>query len=314
MSNIPIALFVYKRLWHTQQTIRSLQENALAAQSDLYIFSDAPRDEAAEKEVSQVRAWIKTISGFRQCHLILREKNLGLANSIIQGVSSILSISNNIIVLEDDLVLSPFFLEYMHQGLALYQDDPQVASIHGYALPIKQTMPETYFLRGADCWGWATWKRAWDKFEADGSVLLKQLKAQKLNKEFNFQGTQANTQMLQDQITGKNNSWAIRWHASAFLHNMMTLYPGRSLVRNIGMDNSGEHCGFSKEWDTELTKQPIAIHPLLVTQSALAYDAYVMHYKSLKRSWMDKIKGRVRRLLRLNAGHATKRQVIAEKL
>lgn len=113
-------------------------------------------------------------------------------------------------------------------------------------------MPETFFLRGADCWGWATWKRGWNLFNANGLQLLQQLQEKKLEKEFDLDGCYDYTKMLQDQIDGKNNSWAIRWRASAFLADKLTLYPSKSLVHNIGFDNSGTHCGFSDNYDQEI--------------------------------------------------------------
>ena len=143
--------------------------------------------------------------------------------------------------MEDDLVTSPHFLQYMNESLDLYQQEERVISIHAYMYPVKEELPETFFLRGADCWGWATWKRSWQLFESDGAKLLEQLNSQNLTREFNFNGSYPYVRMLKDQIKRRNNSWAIRWYASAFLANRLTLYPGASLVQNIGHDGSGVH-------------------------------------------------------------------------
>lgn len=278
--NAPLALFVYKRLWHAQKTVESLQKNVLARHSDLYIFSDGPRH-GDQEAVGAVRAWIRQIVGFNKVHIIERPQNLGLADSIIEGVTQLVSQFGKVIVIEDDLVVSPFFLNYMNDGLEMYQQAENVASIHGYMFPISG-VPEIFFLRGADCWGWATWERAWGKFESDGKKLLAALQQQKLIKAFNYNNTQANVQMLKNQIIGKNNSWAIRWHASAFLHNMITLYPGKSLVCNIGLDNSGEHCGESKALEVSLHFEPMTLKPIPAVHNEAVFAQLEKYFKSVQ--------------------------------
>ncbi len=238
----PIALFVYNRLSHTQKTIEALQKNTLAQESELIIFSDGPKDSLKSKEtVFDLRKYLKTVEGFKSIKIIENEKNYGLANSIINGVTNILNEYQRIIVLEDDLITSRYFLEYLNNGLNLYEEEKDVISIHAYTYPIRNPLPETYFIKGADCWGWATWKRGWDLFESDGKKLLKELENKKLTKEFDFNGSYPYTKMLKTQIAGKNDSWAIRWYASAFLNNKLTLYPRESLIYNSGLDGSGTH-------------------------------------------------------------------------
>lgn len=243
MKLAPIALFVYNRPLHTRQTIEALQKNILASESDLIIFSDGPKDSMESKEgFLAVREYLKTVRGFKNIKIIEREENYGLAKSIIAGVGEVVREYDRIIVLEDDMITSRYFLQYMNGALDLYENDDNVISVHGYTFPVKEDLPETYFLKGADCWGWATWKRGWDLFETDGQDLLEKLENNKLTEEFDFSGSYPYTQMLRDQISGKNNSWAIRWYASAFLKNKLTLYPGKSLIYNTGLDGSGTHC------------------------------------------------------------------------
>lgn len=244
MTTAPIALFVYNRLWHTKQTIEALQKNILASDSDLIIFSDGPKGSPGSKtSVLAVRAYLRSVNGFKSVKVIERSENLGLAKSIISGVTEIVNQYGKIIVLEDDLITSPCFLRYMNNALDLYEKNEEVISIHGYIYPVQCPLPETFFIKGADCWGWATWKRGWNLFETDGQKLLDNLRAKKLTKEFDFSNFYPYTQMLRDQIAGKNDSWAVRWYASAFLNNKLTLYPGKSLINNIGFDGSGTHCG-----------------------------------------------------------------------
>lgn len=250
--NSPIALFAYNRLWHTQLTITSLLNNALAEQSDLIVFSDGPKTKADLDSVLGVRAYLHSIDGFKSIRIIESDVNKGLANSIIDGVNLVLQGSETIIVLEDDMVTSPYFLAYMNEGLSLYKNDEDVISIHGYVYPVNEDLPDSFFLRGADCWGWATWRRGWAQFEKDGAKLLKELEDRSLTKTFDFDGSYPYTRMLRKQIEGKNNSWAIRWYASAFLNNKLTLYPGTSLINNIGNDSSGTHSWDKKRFDTTI--------------------------------------------------------------
>ena len=171
----PIALFTYCRPWHTQKTVEALLANHESSETDLYIFSDAPKNEKAIEGVLNTRKYIHTITGFKNVHIIEREKNWGLANSLIDGISKIVNEYGKVIVVEDDIVASPFFLQYMNEGLELYKNDNKVASIHAYVYPTQKKLPETFFIQGADCWGWATWKRAWDIFNSNTQELLDEI-------------------------------------------------------------------------------------------------------------------------------------------
>ena len=238
----PVVLFVYCRAAHTKQTVEALKCNPEAADTALIVYSDAPANAEMEPCVAEVRRYIRSITGFSSLKIFERERNFGLANSIISGVSEQLQQHGRLIVMEDDLVVSPFFLSFMNEGLRRYVDDDRVASIHGYMYPVDINLPETFFLEGADCSGWVTWLRAWLNFEADGRKLAAALQRRKLVKSFNLGGRYPYFRMLRQQILGKNDSWAIRWHASAFLAGLVTLYPGRSHVANIGTDGTGSHC------------------------------------------------------------------------
>jgi hypothetical protein len=257
MNLAPIVLFTYKRLWYTKQTVEALQNNLYAEQSHLFIFSDGPKTEKDELKVKEVRKYLKTIKGFKNIEIIERDKNWGLANNIIDGITKVVNQYGRVIVLEDDLVTSPYFLKFMNDGLNIYEEEEKVISIHGYVYPIKG-LPEIFFLRGADCWGWATWKRGWDLFEKDGKKLLDELVKRKLTKLFDFNGAYPYTKMLKDQAEGKVDSWAIRWYASAFIHEKLTLYPGISLVKHIG--DLGTHIKGNTWWlDVELSEKPIFV-------------------------------------------------------
>ncbi len=246
MNLAPVVLFVYNRLEPLKQTIKSLQKNELANNSELFIYSDEAENKNIKFKVSRVREYIKNINGFKKVVIIERKKNWGLANSIIDGVTKIVNKYGRIIVLEDDLVTSPYFLRFMNEALDMYKDNPKIASIHGYIYPIKN-LPDTFFIKGADCWGWATWKHKWSIFESDGKKLMDQIRKKNLKKDIDFNDSYGYTKMLEDQIKGKNNSWAVRWYISAFLKNMITLYPGQSYVQNIGFGDDATHCKSEKD-------------------------------------------------------------------
>ena len=293
----PICLFVYNRLYHTQRTIEALKNNLLADHSDLVIFSDASKSESQFEKVRDVRQYIRQISGFKSITINEREVNYGLAKSIIDGVTKIVNEYGRIIVLEDDLVTSPYFLSYMNEALEKYADDDRVVSIHGYVYPVKQSLPETFFLRGADCWGWATWRRGWAHFNPDGQYLIDELKRRKLIGMFDFNGAYSFSKMLKAQIKGSNDSWAVRWHASAFLADKLTLYPGRSLVHNIGNDGSGTHCGDDMGYDLLVSLSPIDFTNIEVQPSDQGQAAFEAFFRKVKGSFASKLLRRSKKML-----------------
>ncbi len=272
----PIALFAYNRPEHTAATLAALAANPLAGESRLWVFSDGPRPGRPDDvgRITAVRELFRGAQGFREVHLVERSENLGLSRSIIRGVGELVERHGRVIVLEDDMVTSPHFLRYMNDGLECYQDDDRVISIHGYVYPVPGRLPEAFFLRGADCWGWATWKRGWDLFEPDGVKLRRELRARGLEREFDMNGSRDYVRMLEDQIAGRCDSWAIRWDASAFLAGKLTLYPGVSLVRNIGLDNTGTHCSTAEHLAVKLADRPVHVQVADVAPSAAARLAF----------------------------------------
>lgn len=296
-SLAPIALFVYARPDHTRFTVDSLKENILAGESDLVIFSDGAKNKKMVSTVQGVRDYIKSISGFRSVTVVEREHNFGLAASIIDGVSRIVSSHGKVIVVEDDLLTSKYFLQYMNDGLDLYHDDPEVISVHGYVYPVKRALPETFFICGADCWGWATWKRGWEHFESDSKSLLYQLNQQHREYAFDWDGQYGNINMLQQQISGKVDSWAIRWHASAFLKNKLTLYPGVSLVNNIGGDAFGTHTKSLYDFQSNVADHPIHVERLLLQENGEARLAFIDFFKGIKQPIARKIIRKITSLL-----------------
>ena len=293
----PIALFTYNRLPHTKATVQALGNNHLAADSDLWIFSDGSSNESNKPLVAEVRNYLRTVTGFKSVKIIERETNLGLGNNIIDGVNQIVARYGKVIVLEDDLITSPFFLQFINDGLDLYETQDEVISIHGYVLPVDISLPETFFLKGADCLGWGTWKRGWNLFEKSGEKLLQKLESSAKTGEFDFENAYPYTQMLRDQIGGKNNSWAVRWYASAFLNDRFTLYPCKSLVFHAGGDGTGTNTGFDNLLDVELGNRRIQVALKPVKQEQSAYTAYAKVLRKLHRPpLMYRLKRKVRKL------------------
>lgn len=296
-STTPVALFAYNRPDHTRRTLEALAGNALAPATELVIFCDGAKNPQAQVAVNEVRRVAAAATGFASVRLVPRDRNFGLAASIIAGVTEVCVQHGRVIVVEDDLVTSPWFLTFMNDALDAYADDSRVGSIHGYWYPNAVPVPETFFLRGASCWGWATWSRAWQQFEPDGAELLARLQQEGLTDAFDLDGAMAYTRMLKDQIAGRNDSWAIRWHASMFLAKRLQLSPGRSLVKNIGFDGSGVHSGASGAYEVEVADRPVALGAIAVEESSTARAALIHYYRRSRGSLPVRIFGRLRRML-----------------
>ena len=227
----PIALFVYNRPEHTRRTLKFLQQNLLADESRLFVFSDGPKS-GDEGAVSEVRELIRSIQGFKAVEVVHQEENLGLAQSIIEGVTRLCNEYGKVIVFEDDLISSPYTLQFFNNALQRFENEEKVMHIGAYMYPINdEGLPETFFLRSTSSWGWATWARAWRHFEPNIDILSAQFDEQK-KAAFAIDHTMNYWKQMQEFKAGKNNSWAIRWYASIFLMNGLTLNPARSLVRN----------------------------------------------------------------------------------
>ena len=242
MNLSPIVLFVYNRPRHTQKTIKALQNNELASESELFIYADNAKNNKIDEKVLKVRSYIKKINGFKKVTIIEREKNWGLSKSIIDGVTKVINKYGRVIVMEDDLVVSPYFLMYMNASLCKYVDEVKVIQIAGYMFPLNIDINEdALFLPLTSSWGWASWKRAWDLFDIN-ATSYEQLKNDSLLRErFNLNGAYDYFSMLEGQLAGKLDSWAIRFYLTAFISDALTLYPRESLVINNGFDGSGTH-------------------------------------------------------------------------
>lgn len=246
----PICLFVYSSLEETKLTVESLKKNILASKSELFIFSDGPKNEDSFTKVQDVREYIHTIDGFAKVIVYESTMNLGLSNSIISGVSKIISVYDKVIVLEDDLILSENFLCYMNQSLSYYKEIKRVLSVSGYSFHLKYPKRYTYdvaFSLRASSWGWATWKDRWESVDWD----VKTYKSYRYNPlkrlKFNLGGSDM-AHMLDNQMSGKINSWAIRFCYHQYVNNLLDVFPIVSKVTNIGFGNKATNTksGYSR--------------------------------------------------------------------
>jgi hypothetical protein len=254
MNFSPIIIFVYNRLYHLNILLNSLQKNDLFKKSKVLVFSDGPKNEIDKDKIDKVRELLKKKLVPQNSEIIENNINLGLSRNVIGGLNKIFQIYDRAIILEDDLELSPFFLNYMNDALNLYATSENVASISGYMYPIepKKFSNNYFFLKLIESWGWGTWKRAWNIFENDSLKLKKKIDEKKLANEFNLDPGISYYKMLINNINGLNDSWAVRWYASTFLKNMNTLFPSKSFVKNIGIDNSGENCNYTTVYNSSI--------------------------------------------------------------
>lgn len=296
----PIALFTYNRPAHTRRTLETLAENPVAAQSQLIAFSDGPRP-GDEAKVAEVRAILRERPWCGEVRMVESPANRGLATNITSGVTDLLREHEQLIVLEDDLALSPGFLAYMNDALALYAAEPRVMSVSGWLPELSVTLPETFFLRTTTSWGWATWRRAWAKFNPDASALAHEVEPR--IREFNVEGGYDYFRQLRLNADGKLKTWAVLWYASIFLADGLTLHPRRSLVRNIGHDHSGTHSQPDERFLHASLAPSIQVEPVPIEPNGAARAAFRKQLRGPLRvrlaEHLSRLAKKIRRKLRL---------------
>lgn len=305
MNLAPIVLFTYNRLWHTSQTVEALKCNLYADESDLYVYSDAPKITNHISQVQEVRKYLKTITGFNDVKIIERKTNYGLANNIIEGVSDVVNKYGKVIVLEDDLIISPYFLKFMNEALQYYEDISEVWHVSGWNYPIDIDVSEGTFLwRVMNCWGWATWKNRWRYFEKDIDKIIKSFSKHDINK-FNIDGAENFWKQILANKNYKINTWAIFWYATIFKNKGLCLNPNQTFVRNIGMDGSGIH--FNKVWNNyNADIQLVNMHNNFIFESNISenksklkliksyyYNRKVIRFINIVKGLIDKIVNRL---------------------
>lgn len=274
----PIVLFAYDRLAHTRQTIEALAANEGAGESDLFIYSDGPKTADREKAVLGVREYLGSVRGFKSVSVVEREQNLGLANSVLSGVTEVLERSPSVIVMEDDLLTSRNFLAFVNEALATYEDRPDVFSVTGYNYPLRfppAYREDAYLSYRSSSWGWGTWRDRWAQVDwsvGDYGDFARDVRAQELFRR----GGDDLPRMLEMQMDGELDSWSIRFDYAHFRHDAFCVHPVVSKVQNIGFDGSGVHCTETTDYDVELdpADRPFRLRPDLALdpQALRAFD------------------------------------------
>ncbi|MEO0702458.1 MAG: sugar transferase [Pseudomonadota bacterium] len=240
----PVALFAYARPEHLEKTLASLRANRRAQETPLIVFCDGARSSADAQSVERVRQIAGSATGFKSLDVRVRAHNVGLATSIIEGVSQVCEAFGRVIVLEDDMIVSPTFLDFMNDALDTYAVQPKVWHITGWNYPIDiEGLQESFLWRGMNCWGWATWADRWVNFHKDPEQLISSWTLRQIDR-FNIDRAEPDFWgQVEANARGDLNTWAIFWYATIFRQNGLCLNPSKSLVLNIGLDGSGEHCG-----------------------------------------------------------------------
>lgn len=249
----PVVVFAYNRPDHLAQSLDALARNRLADRTDVFVYADGPKgagDLAAVAEVGRVLDRAKGQAAFHSMSISRSEVNRGLAASVIDGVTEVLAGYGRVIVVEDDLLCAEGFLEFMNGALDRYADCADVWSVSGYGLPIQ--MPrgfadDVYFTPRGSSWGYATWRDRWDTVDWTVADYDEFRRSRRARRRFN-QGGRDLSPMLDAQMEGRIDSWAIRWCYAQAKSGAVTVYPVRSLVSNIGLDGTGTHSGVAPRY------------------------------------------------------------------
>lgn len=307
----PIVLFVYNRPDHTQKTLDALAQNELAKDSILYVFCDGAKSNSSQNQLEKINETREIIrvgkqkitegkGNFKEILITEQTQNIGLADSILSGVTQIIKKYGKIIVLEDDIVTSKGFLKFMNESLEVYEKQKKVMHISGYMFPadLENAIPndeQTFFYRSPSCWGWATWERAWSKINTDTEFLLSELQSKKLLNEFDLDRTYQFSKQLELNITGKIKTWAVKWYASVFLQNGLCLHPKHSLVQNIGTDNTGDNSPKTNYFWHEQLADYVEVNPVALQENKKVVEQMKSYYSRFKLSFLERVRNRLKK-------------------
>lgn len=301
----PIALFTFKRPEHTKRVLESLSKNPEFVDSPLFIYCDGARNDAELVQVEETRSLIHSWTHPNKV-VIERDRNWGLANSVITGVTDLCERFGRVIVVEDDLVVSPVFLNFLNAALNRYADEPKVMQVSGYMFPTITVQTEANILPITSTWGWATWNRAWKHFGIANNEVEKLLKDSIKMRAFDLDGSYPYIRRLKQQLEGKTDSWGIQWYLSVFNLEGLVVYPPVTLVQNIGHDGSGTHCKAESVQDNAIS----IVNAMTVTfsenicVSQSSYDEVKKHLRAenriLLRTWAwlrTELKNRLKKII-----------------
>lgn len=296
----PVIAFVYSRPEHTKKMLSALRRNNLADCTDLIIYSDGAKTVKDEPGVRAVREYINSLTGFNSITIIEREKNVGLAQSIIQGVTETIEKYGRVIVLEDDIETSPYFLKYMNDALNMYAEVRNIASISGSSYPVnmKNSADSTYLLRIPLCWGWATWEDRWKMFKKD--IKAVSYIDKKTQKYINFDGAFDFFEQATLNSKGKLNTWFIFWYITLASNKWLTLFPSTIMAKNIGHDGSGENCNGNDLYKgIVISEEPLElIQKENLIESKDFYLAHIKYFKNSRRNLLVRIISFIKRKIK----------------
>lgn len=298
MGRPPIAVFGFIRHEELSKCLSSLENNEGASEFPVYIFIDGPRTESDLEPLKKTCAVASGVWGFKSVEVKFNNRNLGLSNSIRAGLDSIFKLHDSVIVIEDDLVLHSKFLDFMVIGLEKYSSEKLVASVQGFSL-INQTSDQSYFIQGADCWGWATWRDRWESICWDSDALITQIKKSGKTKAFNFENTYNFMRLLELNSRKEIDSWAILWQASMFVQGRVSLYPPFNLVLNDGFSDDATHTGLAPRNLPLLSTRNSWTYPTKVMMDTGNYEKVVNAYSRFipKRHLLRKFKRWLQRII-----------------
>ena len=297
----PVIMFVFNRPTHVQKLIDSLKANEESKRTDVFIFSDAALKTEDEENVKIVRKMLSEISGFQNVTVVERSENYGLARNIIEGVSDIVSKYGKAIILEDDIEVSKYFLRYMNEALQLYEDAESVMAVSGYCeIPRnrKKKLPTTFFLPWFDCWGWATWDRAWKYFEKDPQKLVDTITDEQ-KKFIDINVTAHRWGQVENNLKGRINTWAIFFYVQIILHEGLVLYCNQDMCRNIGNDGSGTDGGLTNLYSVkQLTDHAVNLEKIKIERCKKAENELQLFYRLLPiRIFFEKVHRKLRKVI-----------------
>ena len=268
----PIIFFAFNRPEHTLRSLTALKSNPLASRSLLYIYCDGPRlDETAEglDRIAQVREVVARERWAGEIVPRFRDKNVGLGEGLPLGISEVLADHDRAIIVEDDVVVTSGFLEYMNAALDLYADDERVMHVSAFTSPIEipADYPEsTFFYNHTTCWGWGTWRRAWRHFSQDGARLMREIDASGRKRYINLDNAHEYYWALKYLDMGRSQDWNCYWHVAVSLKGGHCLHPVHSLAQNIGFDGSGAQCRDDEEFANPATVERLPIRKIPVEE------------------------------------------------
>jgi hypothetical protein len=284
--DVAIAVFVYNRPQRTRDLLQSLGKHLELADIPIYVYSDGPKADV-EGDAEKVGVVRDACRAFSRIKLVEHPWNIGLAKSIVSGVTQVLEVHREIIVLEDDLELASEFFDFMLTMLARYRGHPSVFHISGYMIPTRSRLPDLGLYRLPGSWGWATWRDKWSYYNHDIGVLIEQVRAMGIS-SFNVDDSFFHFLTLEENQTGARETWAIRWYASLYLNGGLSVYPHQSFVRNRGFGVDATNCKKSnKLYRVKLKSgRPFWLDCALPDGETPSYvEAYKVFHKELLASW-----------------------------